>query len=176
MGSALNDDKTDLSDTARIWQRELERAGVTMLDIQNGFDGMAAKLVSDVQSGGQSWVPDVFEFTALCLRKKTMDRVPALDEIIRILVFLPSDGNLATRYRHPLALAVAREVDMHFLKTAKAVDARRLVKPVYDRFAMQGWPEFPPEAYAEEETKALPKLADKGAARKHFENVRAILR
>jgi len=144
MGSALNSEKTDLSDTAKVWQYELARSGVTVQKIEKGFEILAKKNMISLQSGGQSWVPDVFEFSFMCSNQNLLTGgAPTLEEVVNILVFLPTNGSLSSRYKHPLAFAIAQCLDMHILRRAALVDAKRTVRPIYDQFIISGWPEFP---------------------------------
>ena len=139
----VSDAEGRLTDAAKMWQKGL--VGVSLDSLKAGFDA----LVLDAHA----WPPSLPEFRKLCLARTGSD-VPSLDQAMSILVMVASrSGSLAVRYRHPLVLAIAGQVDMFTIRTAKAVDARRLVKPVYEALLQSGWDDWP--AHAHDEQKAL---------------------
>jgi hypothetical protein len=154
MGSALNDDKTGLSDTAKIWKREFDKAGITRDMLSSGIDALGLKIADELKNGGNSWVPDVFEMCHLCRGNRQNLLVPSLDRVVSLLAFLGSrQGSIVDRYEHPIVFAVAQEVDMHVLRLSKTADIRRMVKPVYEHLLAFGYPDFPDHAF--EQPKAL---------------------
>lgn len=153
MGSALNDEKTGLSDTALVWKREFDKAGITREKLSEGVDRLGVKIAADLRGGGNSWVPDVFELCHLC-RGQMNGFVPTLDRVVSLLAFAGSRaGSIYERYEHPIVFAVAQEVDMHTLRLSKTAEIRRMVKPVYEHLLAFGYPDFPDHAF--EQPKAL---------------------
>ncbi len=137
LGATADDGNGFLSDTAKTWQSYL--AGITTDNLKSGFDNMILR--------NYEWPPSLPEFRGMCLIRST-DKVPSLDEVISILVMVSSKtGSIAERYKHPLAFAVSLSTDMHRLRLSKHVDAKRMIKPVYDDFIGSGWPDFPAHAY-----------------------------
>jgi hypothetical protein len=160
-----------LSGMAKEWQRGL--TGITLDQIRNGFEGMTAEIM---RSASAPWPPSWPQFRNLCLSKFDAT-APTLDETVSVLVIASSrKGTLAQRYRHPLILAVSLEVDMHSLRTAKLVDARRMVKPVYERLLNSGWNDWPEHAHDDVIglTHEKPKT-DKAIAKAAFKNMKVLV-
>lgn len=135
LGSAV-DDKGLLSESARTWQAGLR--GLAQVDLKVGFDTLVL--------ARHDWPPSLPEFRALCLARSASG-APSLDEVVAALVMVASrQGSLVARYGHPLVLAVAQELDMFAIRTAKSVDARRMVRPVYERVLADGRPCWPEHA------------------------------
>ena len=129
----VSDEHGNLTPAAKTWKVGLE--GLSPAEISEGF----SKLVkSDF-----IWPPSLPEFRILCKGKSNL---PTVDDIVRMLVFLPKDGSLADRYKHPLALAISRKIDMFKLRTSSAHDCVQIVKPVYESLASQDWSEWPVNA------------------------------
>jgi len=149
-GLSASDDDGYLTDAAAIWADEL--GGLNENQIRKG--------INQLGSFYPVWPPGVFEFKTLCC---VDDDTPTLDEIIRILVFLPKDGSLAARYKHPLAFAVSTTIDMHLLKTAKLSEAKIMIKPVYQKLIASGWDNFPDYAHDDNLQLPAPKANTKTA-------------
>lgn len=132
-----------LTEAALVWSEEL--SDVTLPDLKHGF--------SQLRSAYPEWPPSVLEFRKLCLSQSAND-APTLDEITQILVTVSMrKGTLAVRYQHPLAMDISCGVDMFSIRTAKVADAKRMIKPVYDRLLSAGWNDWP--AHAHQDQKAL---------------------
>lgn len=154
-----------LTDAAKTWQKGL--SGITVEQIKHGFDVLIFK--------SHEWPPSLPEFRKLCLSKNT-NNAPSLDETISTLVMMPRSGSLAGRYKHPLILAVSGSVDMFALRTAKAVDAKRMVKPVYERILESGYEDWPEHAHQEQKVLGSQKpVIDKKLALSAFSAIRAAL-
>jgi hypothetical protein len=138
LGSAV-DGKGLLSESAKTWQAGLR--GVSTDGLKAAFDALVLK--------HHDWPPSLPEFRALCLSRLDAG-VPSLDDVVATLVMVSSRrGSLVSRYRHPLVLAVAQHelVDMFAIRTAKTVDARRMVKPIYESLIEGGWLNWPEHAH-----------------------------
>lgn len=153
-----------LTDAAKMWQKGL--VGITLDNLKAGFDALVLQ--------AHAWPPSLPEFRKLCLARAGAD-VPTLDQVVSILAMVSSrSGSLAARYRHPLALAVSARVDVFAVRTAKAVDARRMVKAVYEELLQSGWDDWPEHAY-DEEQKALELKRNKGVGMAAFSAMRSAL-
>lgn len=129
-----------LSDAAKTWQQGL--AGITVEQIKHGFDVLIFK--------SHDWPPSLPEFRKLCLSGSKED-VPSIDEVVSTLVMVSSKkGSIASRYGHALVFAISQRVDMHGLRTAKTVDAKRLVKPTYEHLVNSGWDDWPEHAHEDQ--------------------------
>lgn len=163
-------DKGELSEFAKEWQIGL--SGLSLDQIKRGFDVLTAGVMN---TKGECWPPSCWpDFRKLCV---SSDSIPSLDEIVSILAFSNSiKGSLATRYKHPLAFAISQSkaVDMRAIRTAKTVDAKRMVKPVYEQFLAAGWNDWPENAFKDEK-KALPFIPNKDLGRAAFGALRAVL-
>jgi hypothetical protein len=136
LGSASDSDG-NLTDAAQTWRQGL--TGVSLDGLKDGFSAVA--------TGSYDWPPSLPEFRKLCLSQEKAG-VPTLDEIVSILVTASSrTGSLSARYKHPLAFAVSQEIDMYTLRTAKTVDAKKMLKQVYGKLVCSGWPDWPDHAY-----------------------------
>ena len=137
-GRAINE-KKQLSGLARDWQRGL--SGITPEQLAVGFSALEKAILLAPE---ESWPPAWPDFRKLCLSGSIAD-APVLDEIVSILVSVSTrHGSLATRYKHPMALAVSRRdgVDMFELRTSKLVDAKRMIKPAYEYCLKTGWADW----------------------------------
>jgi hypothetical protein len=138
MGDVL--DGNHLSITAKTWREGL--AGLTRKQIGKGFSALLEKTLE--------WPPSLPEFRRLCIGQYD---APSIDEIVSILAVVGNlIGPLSVRYRHPLALAIARhpETDMPALRIARYGEGRKLIKPVYDFYLQVGWPDWPEGAHEEQ--------------------------
>jgi hypothetical protein len=137
----LADDGTGaLTDAAKTWQKGL--AGVTVEQIKHGFDVLIFK--------NHDWPPSLPEFRKLCL-SRSAENIPSIDEVVSILVLVSSKkGSIAARYEHPLVFSISQQIDMHGLRSAKTVDAKRLVKPIYERLVNSGWDGWPDHAHEDQ--------------------------
>lgn len=135
-----------LTDRALVWRDGLQ--GVSMAQIAAALDGLVKR--------SDGWPPTLPEFRALCLADGRP--WPSLDEVVAILVQGGAgDGSLVARYRHPLALAIARDggLDRFALSRASRSEALAMVKPLYHRLLAEGFPGWPEGA--DECPEALPK-------------------
>ncbi|MGZ4968013.1 MAG: hypothetical protein ACXV8O_01230 [Methylobacter sp.] len=160
-----------LTDAAKTWQKGL--AGITVEQIKHGFDVLIFK--------NHDWPPSLPEFRKLCLSKNT-DNAPTLDDVVSILVMVPTrQGSVATRYKHPLALAVSLHdgVDMFALRTAKFPDAKRMVKTAYEQCLKTGWVNWTEDDLKEPDSKQKAlghdKPRDKSVGVSAFRDIRAAL-
>jgi hypothetical protein len=152
MGMA--DDGTGiLTDAANTWKKGL--AGITVEKIKYGFDVLIFKK--------HEWPPSLPEFRSICIAQG-FDSIPSVDEVISILVRVSGkQGSLADRYENPLIFAVAQKIDMHGLRTAKTVDAKRMIKPVYEKLLETGWKEWPEHAFVEQKALSSSKERNRSA-------------
>ncbi len=152
MGMA-DDGEGNLTDASKTWQKGL--AGITVAQIKYGFDVLIFKKFE--------WPPSLPEFRSICLAQG-FELVPSVDEVIAVLVRVSGkNGSLAERYGHPLMLAIAQKIDMHVLRTAKTGDAKRMIKPVYDKLLETGWEEWPDHAFIEQKAISSSKERNKSA-------------
>ena len=129
-----------LTDASKTWQKGLR--GVTIEQIKYGFDVLIFK--------NHEWPPSLPEFRKLCL-SNMISGVPSMDEVLKVLISVQGkNGSLASRYRHPLIFAISQEIDMFELRTAKTMDAKRLVNAVYEKFIDIGWSDWPEHAHIEQ--------------------------
>ncbi|MGZ8220019.1 MAG: hypothetical protein ACXWT0_00075 [Methylobacter sp.] len=165
LGDAM--DGVELSEAAKTWQLGL--TGVTVDQLGLGFQALI--------SSGKDWPPSLTEFRKLCVSQGASVR--SLNEVVSLLVLAKSrQGSLVARYRHPLVLAMAQdsEIDLFFLRTAKTVDARAHVRPVYEKLLSAGWADWPEHAF--ENTKGVGRdlpVPDKELGRKSFIGFRTAL-
>jgi hypothetical protein len=141
LGVADNGDGS-LTDAANTWKKGL--AGITVEQVKHGFDALVFH--------NHDWPPSLPEFRKLCLSKSTSG-APTLEEVISILISVSNrKGSLAQRYRHALAFAISQHeaIDMHGLRVAKSVDAKRMVKPVYEKMLETGWNDWPDHAHEDQ--------------------------
>ncbi|KJV08015.1 hypothetical protein [Methylocucumis oryzae] len=143
----VSDEKGALTDTAKIWVTEL--VGVNYQQIVTG--------ISRLGNYYPDWPPTVFKFKELCLAGEN-EGIPSVEQVIRILTTLtqPSTGlSIADRFKHPLVLAVSKQIDMFALRTAKQVDAVKMVKPIYQQLLMSGWQDFSDIDFFRDEVRQL---------------------
>jgi len=134
-------DGNQLSEAAETW-----RAGLSGVDLDQITFGLEKLVLENIE-----WPPSLPEFREICL-SKNLENALSLHEIIRILAAVSSrQGSIAKRYQHPLAFAIAQQIDMHFLRTASHDAARKMVKPAYDKIVCAGWPDFPAHAFVEKQ-------------------------
>jgi hypothetical protein len=158
------DESGQMSATAETWALGL--FGLSREQLQRGFESLL--------KNGQEWPPTLPEFLDLCLRPG--DDVPTLEVAVRVLANASSrEGSLADRYRHPLILALAGEVDMHTLRRSTMDKALRMVAPVYKRLAASGWPGWPEHAFERVEAIAHDRPASREAAMAGLARMRAAL-
>jgi hypothetical protein len=169
LGDAI--DGLELSEAAKTWQSGL--SGITVEQLGEGFKAVIAS--------GKEWPPSLVEFRQLCLSGLLVE-IPTLDEIVSHLVLANGrKGTLAARYRHPLALAVSRcpGVDLFALRTAKLVDAKRMIKPAYEQCLKTSWSDWTEADLKEpnDNQKAIgfERVTDKAIGRQAFCNVRSML-
>lgn len=154
-----------LTESAKTWQKGL--VGLTMDNLKAGFDALVLQNIS--------WPPSLPEFRKLCLAKSGAN-APSLDEVVSILAMASSrPGSLVARYRHPLALAISARVDVFGIRTAKTVDARRMVKPVYEALVQSGWEDWPDHAHEEQKALAVEIKRDRGMGMAAFSAIRGVL-
>jgi hypothetical protein len=135
-----DDGEGELTDSAKTWKKGL--AGITVEQVKHGFDVLIFK--------SHDWPPSLPEFRKLCLSKSVLD-IPSLDQAIKMLVSIPyRTGSLANRYQHPLILAISSEIDMFALRTASTLEAKRMVKPIYEKLLDTGWKDWPDHAHKEQ--------------------------
>ena len=174
-GRAINE-KKQLSGLARDWQRGL--SGITPDQLAVGFLTLEKIILSTPE---ESWPPAWPEFRKLCLSKNKANS-PTLDEIVSMLISVSArQGSLARRYKHPMALAVSKRdcVDMFALRTAKLVDAKRMIKPAYEQCLKNGWADWTDDDLKEPDSgqKAIghDKPRNKAAGVSAFSAIRAAL-
>jgi len=157
------DESGQLSGAAETWSQGL--AGLSREQLQHGFDALLKARLE--------WPPTLPEFLDLCSAGAD---VPDLAAAVRMLANAASrEGSLVDRYRHPLVLAVAREVDMHALRTASTDRAFRIVGPVYKRMVADGWPEWPEHAHERPKALAYQRPVNLDAARAGIAGMRSAL-
>lgn len=160
-----SDAEGKLSESAKVWKQGL--IGVTLDQVKYGFTALVIK--------HHDWPPSLPEFRKLCVSGNE-SKAPSLDEVISTLVLMPRTGSIAKRYKHPFILAASGSVDMFLLRTAKLVDAKRMVKPVYERILADGWPDFPPHAHIEQKAiSSLMPITSREAGLKAFQQIRGAL-
>lgn len=164
MGMA-DDGEGHLTDASKTWQKGL--AGITVEKIKYGFDVLIFKK--------HEWPPSLPEFRSICIAQG-FESIPSVDEVMAILVRVSSkQGSLAERYENPLVFAISQKIDMHGLRTAKTVDAKRMIKPVYDKFLETGWQEWPEHAFIEQRAISSSKERNKSAGLAAFRLIKGSL-
>lgn len=160
----LADDGTGLiTDSAKTWQKGL--AGVTLEQLKYGFDMLIFK--------NHDWPPSLPEFRKLCLSNVNSE-LPSADEVLQVLVAVQSKtGTLASRYKHPLIFAVSQKINMFELRTAKSLDAKRMIKSTYEKLILSGWQDWPAHAHIEQ--KAIEKDRNKSVGVSAFKLIRGDL-
>lgn len=154
----------DLTDAAKTWQKGL--AGISTLQLGRGFSALIAL--------GNEWPPSLPEFRALCVQAERS--VPTLDDAVRILANVRSlSGSIADRYKHPLCLAIAMEVDMHALMSASSSKALAIVGPVYKRLLASGWSDWPANAFDRPKALEFSKPASRDTAMRAIAGMRMML-
>ncbi|MEY3881062.1 MAG: hypothetical protein RIQ94_1858 [Pseudomonadota bacterium] len=154
-----------LSEAAKVWKQGL--IGLNLEQIKQGFSLLVLKYYG--------WPPSLPEFRKLCVASATTD-APSLDETVSALAMMPRDGSIAVRYKHPLIFAVSLSVDMFLLRTAKAVDGKRMVKPVYERLLESGWDDWPLHAHIDQRAIGMTKpAANRSAGLSALREIRAFL-
>jgi hypothetical protein len=168
-GRVINENG-QLSALATDWKRGL--SGISAEKIKYGFERLELKIL---KSKEEVWPPSWPEFRKTC-ESKHSENLPSLDETIQILVMMPNNvSSIAKRYKHPLILAVAAGTDIFSLRTAKLIDAKRMVKPVYERILESGWPDFPAHAHIEQKAIAtLKPITSKAAGLSAFSEIRKL--
>jgi len=157
------DEFGQLSAAAETWAQGL--SGLSREHLQHGFDALL--------KAGLEWPPTLPEFRDLCAARAD---VPDLAAAVRLLANASSrDGSLVDRYRHPLVLAIALEVDMYALRTASMDRAFRLVGPVYKRLIAEGWPEWPAHAHDKPKAVTHQRPANRQAAMEGIMGMREVL-
>ncbi len=137
------DENGYLTEAAIVWSEEL--SGITLQELKHGF--------VQLKTTYPGWPPTVLEFRRLCI-SDSMPDIPTLEDIVSILVTVSvRKGALEFRYGHPLALAISKSVDMFAVRTAKVADAKRIIKPVYDKLLISGWDAWP--GHSHEDQKAI---------------------
>lgn len=157
-----------LTDTAKMWVTEL--AGVSYEQIATGISKLGAVY--------QDWPPTVFKFRELCLMGYSA-AAPSIEEIVRILTTLapPAPGrSIADRFKHPLALAVSKKIDMFALRTAKHSEAVKIIAPVYLDLKASNWQEFDEYETFRGEVMQIPRLANKTAGKAFLSEIKAIVK
>ncbi len=163
-----DDDAGNLTDTARNWQKGL--AGITVDQVKHGFDVLFFK-----KHKHEDWPPNILQFKSICL-SHGFESIPSVDEVISILVRVSSkQGSLAERYENPLIFAISQKIDMHGLRTAKTVDAKRMIKPVYEKLLETGWKEWPEHAFVEQKALSSSKERNKSAGLAAFRLIKGAL-
>jgi hypothetical protein len=129
-----------LSDAAKTWQQGL--SGVTIDQVKTGFDTLILK--------NHDWPPSLPEFRKLCL-SNVPSGIPSMDEVLNVLVSVQGkNGTLASRYKHPLIFAISQNINLFELRTAKTLDAKRLINAAYEKFIDTGWQDWPEHAHLEQ--------------------------
>jgi len=164
LGEAV-DEKGQLSDAAKTWQKGLSR--VTVEQLRYGFDTLVMR--------AHGWPPSLPEFRDLCLSVHRQ-KIKSLDEIIAILVRSSRPGSLVDRYQHPLALAIAKRVDIFLLNRSNYLEAKKIVKSVYDDLVENGFDDWPEHAFeSQEKLNFDKKLPDKVLAKNHLKLIRKVV-
>jgi len=158
------DESGKLSQAAETWSMGL--SGLSREQLAHGFEYLL--------KNGKEWPPTLPEFREMCVQAST--DVPGLHEVVSILANARSrEGSLVDRYRHPLVLAIALEVDMHALRTASTTKAEAMVGPAYKRLVAAGWPEWPEHAFDRVKSIGHDKPVSRQAARDGLAMMRAAL-
>ena len=152
-----------LTDAAKTWKKSL--VGITLEQLKYGFDVLIFK--------NHDWPPSLPEFRKLCL-SNVPSGVPGVDEVLKVLVSVQGkNGTLASRYKHPLIFAISQEINMFELRTAKTLDAKRLINAAYEKFIDTGWPDCPEHAHIEQ--KAIARERNKSVGLSAFRLIRGDL-
>lgn len=143
MGQSAIDDRAELTDAAKTWQAGL--AGITPAQIGNGF--------RQAIKSNDEWQPSLPKFRAMCLHR---DDVPSVTTLVHVLLkSMRSSENVAKRYQHPIALAIAQ--DTRFLayefRSSSLKQCEAMIQPIYDELLQSGFEDFKPEHY--EDQKAI---------------------
>jgi len=158
------DETGKVSQAAETWAMGL--SGLSREQLAHGFDYLL--------KNGQEWPPTLPEFREMCMQASA--DVPGLNEVVSILANARSrEGSLADRFRHPLVLAIAQEVDMHVLRTASTAKAMAMVGPAYKRLVAAGWPEWPEHAFDRVKSIGRDKPVNHQAAREGLARMREAL-
>lgn len=153
-----------LSDSATTWKQGL--SGLKVEKIRQGFDALLRN--------GCEWPPSLPEFRALCLQSGT--NAPSLAEVVQVLVMaVTRQGSLVDRYRHPLCLALAGELDMYALRQASMDRALAMVQPAYKRLVAQGWEDWPAHAHERQQAIGYERVSDRQVARQALTGLRELL-
>jgi hypothetical protein len=155
LGSTASNDDGTLTDAAKTWRAGM--AGITIDQLRHGFEALILK--------NHDWPPSLPEFRKLC-QAKLREIVPSLEEMVTILALASSrQGSLAKRYRHPLALAISQHegIDVFALRTAKTDEAKRMVRPVYEKMLETGWSGWPEHAFEEQKAVSHQPVVNRAA-------------
>jgi len=142
MGDAV-DDKGELTLAAKTWQAGL--IGITTKQLGKGLERTTIS--------HNAWCPSLPDFRAMCLYR---DDVPSVTTLVHVLLkSMRSDENVAKRYQHPIALAIAQ--DTRFLayefRSSSLKQCEAMIQPIYDELLQSGFEDFKPEHY--EDQKAI---------------------
>lgn len=158
------DARGKLSDSATTWKQGL--SGLTVEQIRQGFDALLRN--------GCEWPPSLPEFRALCLHSGS--DAPSLEEVVQVLVMASTrQGSLVDRYRHPLCLALAGELDMYALRQVSMELALAMVRPAYKRLVAQGWEGWPTHAHERQQAIGHERASDRQVATQALSGLRALL-
>lgn len=153
-----------LSDAAATWKQGL--SGITVEQVRQGFDALLRN--------GCEWPPSLPEFREMCLQSGS--DAPSLEEVVQVLVMVSNrHGSMIERYRHPLCLALARELDMYALRQASIERALAMVRPEYKRLMVEGWEGWPAHAHERQQAIAHERVCDPKLARQALSGLRELL-
>lgn len=158
------DESGNMTQAAETWRLGLE--GLSHEHLASGFSALL--------TAGMEWPPTLPEFRDLCLQSGS--NAPSLDEVVQVLVSVSTrQGSLVDRYRHPMCLALARELDMYALRQASLERALAMVRPAYKRLVAQGWECWPAHAHERQQAIAHERSSDRQVARQALSGLRELL-
>lgn len=158
------DDAGNMTQAAETWRLGLE--GLSHEQLASGFSALL--------TAGMEWPPTLPEFRELCLQSGS--DAPLLEEVVQMLVTVSTrQGSLVDRYRHPLCLALARELDMYALRQASMERALAMVRPAYKRLVSEGWDGWPSHAHERQQAIAHERVCDPHLARQALSGLRDLL-
>lgn len=164
MGDVV-DSNGDLGIQARVWQRGL--SGMTNQHLANAID-----YLTDNYS---PFIPDLGQFKTFCFYRKD---VPSLFKLVDILLYAArSDEEIAKRYQHPIAYAIAksRAFNMADFRISNRKQCEEMIRPIYEQLFKDGWEEFKPEHYVKQKQLSAPVI-DKSIGKKHIAEMLKVIR
>jgi hypothetical protein len=158
------DDSGNMTQAAETWRMGLE--GLSREQLASGFNALL--------TAGMEWPPTLPEFRELCLQSGS--DTPSLDQVVQVLVTVSArQGSLVDRYRHPLCLALAIELDMYALRQASNDRALAMVRPSYKRLVAQGWEGWPAHAHERQQAIAHHRTSDRQMVRQALSGLSDLL-